>query len=75
MIFWEDTDKTGIKAVCSYDSLKRMYTVTVSKGDTVKSKSFGQTYTPTLGMDAADTNTSGFIADELAGEVKKILNI
>ena len=75
MICWEDTDDKGITAKCVYEPEKMTYHVTVSKGDLVKTESFGQTFTPTFGMDVADQQESGAIAEKLAKEIEKELGI
>lgn len=68
VLFWKDTDATGIQAKCEY--LDGIFTVTVSKDSLVKTESFGQSFTPTFGMDIADLSRSGEIAEKLAVEIE-----
>ena len=52
MIFWEDIDPKGIRAKCEYSD--GIYTITVAKDETKLTETFGQTFTPTFGMDVDD---------------------
>lgn len=65
--FWEDR-QDGMKATCEWQDGE--YTVTVSKGSIVKTEKFGQTFTPTFGMDIADSHQSQVIAEKLAKEIE-----
>ncbi len=68
-LFWEQ-DIDGILAQCHWEDSK--YTVTVSKGDMKKQESFGQTFTPTFGMDVADVQTLMTLAEKLAVEIEEL---
>lgn len=67
-LFWEQ-NVGGILAQCHWE--KNTYTVTVSRGEVVKTESFGQTFTPVFGMDAADVRRLMEIAEKLATEIEK----
>lgn len=67
MTFWEDTVGT-MTAKCEYAD--GTFTVTVTNGDKTLTESFGQTFTPTFGMDVIDAQRSGEIAEKLAKELE-----
>jgi hypothetical protein len=71
VLFWQETDSTGIKAKCEYQ--EGVFTVTVSKDSLMKTESFRQSFTPTFGMDVEDLAQSTDIAERLANELEKEL--
>jgi len=70
ILMWETTDNIGIKATCEY--FNGTYTVTVSKDEKSYSEDFGQTFTPTFGMDVIDQARSVKIAEQLADRIQTI---
>lgn len=68
---WKGTDNLGITAKCDYLPKESQFEVTVSKGVSIQSKKFPQSFTPTFGMDVVDMGESYRIAEELALLVEK----
>lgn len=67
VVFFESTDPKGITARCEWAS-SGIYTVTVTYKEHKKTKTFGQTFTPTFGMDVADAQQAEQIAEAFAVE-------
>ena len=72
MVMWQDTDDKGVTAECHYDKLSGIYTVKVYRGDDYFEDFFGQTFTPTFGMDALDAQQSQQVAEELAKKIDEL---
>ncbi len=69
--FIETKDDKGFTLVIDYDTEGGQYLVIVtSPSGKVKTETFGQTFTPTFGMDVADMNEAGIIAEKLANELE-----
>lgn len=69
VLFWEQT-VGEILAQCTYQ--KGLYTMTLTKGDIIKTESWKQSFTPTFGMDVADQRKSLEVAEKLAQEIDKL---
>ena len=73
--FWKDTDSKGITAKCEFEPINFNYIITVSYGNTVKTEKFRCSFEPRFGMDIIDSNQSMMIAEKLALEIEKELNL
>lgn len=70
IVMWEGTDALGIKATCLYQPEKMQFKVEVKFKDKTKTETFGQSFTPTFGMDVIDLSRSQEIAEKLAVEME-----
>jgi cytidylate kinase len=75
-VFWEDIDEKGIKAKCIYYIERETYSVEVTKDKLfLKEEWKRRGYVPLYGIDVDDYDHSCRVAEKLAQEVEKELEI
>lgn len=75
MNMFKDKDSKGIELECNYLASSHEFEVIVKFKTTIKKETFKASFEPRFGMDVVDSNQALVIAEKLAQQIERELNI